>query len=311
MKSKHKLGVSVAFVIGVVIIVFFVLSYQTDNKVIKNNYNESQYTELSLPLSNGEEIKVRMQKDLWPQNNPISVVVPSLIPEQAPVYISPEPTTTSIPTAEYQPISHSFQLEGYNQQTNSYYYIEFGNYAETPILWRVLEVNKTDALLFSEEIIEIMRFDDDSVKWENSNVKNWLNGTFFNNAFNNEERSIVRRKYGMEPVFLLSVQDLTKAKYGFNMDAESIDPNRAASVSGYVSRKYGNTLHVRNGKSIYYTSDASSSTSIAAVVSTGQIGTASIINREYDDVGIRPAIWIGIDNLDLAGGNGTYDDPYR
>lgn len=311
MKSKHKLGVSVAFVIGVVIIVFFVLSYQTDNKVIKNNYNESQYTELSLPLSNGEEIKVRMQKDLWPQNNPISVVVPSLIPEQAPVYISPEPTTTSIPTAEYQSISHSFQLEGYNQQTNSYYYIEFGNYAETPILWRVLEVNKTDALLFSEEIIEIMRFDDDSIKWENSNVKNWLNGTFFNNAFNNEERSIVRRKYGMEPVFLLSVQDLTKAKYGFNMDAESIDPNRAASVSGYVSRKYGNTLHVRNGKSIYYTSDASSSTSIAAVVSTGQIGTASIINREYDDVGIRPAIWIGIDNLDLAGGNGTYDDPYR
>ena len=248
---------------------------------------------------------------------PIATVIPTpestMIPyvTKHTVYISPEPTTSSTPIEEKQPVSRSFQLEGYNQQTNSYCYIEFGNYAETPILWRVLEVNETDALLFSEEIIEIMRFDDDSVDWENSNVRNWLNSTFFNNAFNNEEISGIRNKYVMEPVFLLSVQDLTKAKYGFNIDDESIDPNRAASVSGYVSRKYGNVLHIRNRKSIYYTSDASSSTSISSVVSTGRIGTASIISREYDDVGIRPAIWIGIDNLNFTGGNGTYDDPYR
>jgi len=71
-------------------------------------------------------------------------------------------------------------------------YVQFGSYLNDPILWRVINIDKVgDPLLFSEHIISYKSFDfpegnhsnnqDRSMvgsnKWENSNIREWLNSS--------------------------------------------------------------------------------------------------------------------------------------
>lgn len=104
MKSKHKS--SVAKVIGLSVIgalfVLFVLSFIIGIKVINNNYNESGAIELSVPFLNGEEIKIRLNRSLWPNNASPSTIAPSLTPQPPPV-LTLEPTSVPTPTATTLP----------------------------------------------------------------------------------------------------------------------------------------------------------------------------------------------------------------
>lgn len=63
---------------------------------------------------------------------------------------------------------------------------------EKPIVWVVAEKNTNDKtlLLVSKYVIKNMQFGEDNQKsvWEDSKVRGWLNGTFYKNAFTQEEK---------------------------------------------------------------------------------------------------------------------------
>jgi hypothetical protein len=73
--------------------------------------------------------------------------------------------------------------------------IEFGSYpfetdgTEKPIEWIILERYSDDtALLLSRYGLNAVRFDNNSNNWKESNIRAWLNNTFYNKAFDEKER---------------------------------------------------------------------------------------------------------------------------
>ena len=120
--------------------------------------------------------------------------------------------------------------------------IAFGEHNGSPILWRVLEVYTSDgtadnnngnktALLLAEDCVDTLLFGSSGDgNWINSEIKTWLNGNFFDTAFDEDEQSAIVTStyklggnyfysgYGYDTdddsqVFLLSVDEATDSEY--------------------------------------------------------------------------------------------------
>ena len=70
-------------------------------------------------------------------------------------------------------------------------HIMFGNYPQNngndsePVEWRVLEIKDGKALVISEYLLEPKAYNIElsDVTWENSSLRKWLNGDFYDKAF--------------------------------------------------------------------------------------------------------------------------------
>ena len=77
-------------------------------------------------------------------------------------------------------------------------YVKFGNYPQTssggvqPIEWQVLARENNKMLVISKYGLEERRFDSSSNNWENSEIRQWLNGEFYNRAFSENEKKLIR-----------------------------------------------------------------------------------------------------------------------
>ena len=60
-----------------------------------------------------------------------------------------------------------------------------------PLKWRILSENNGNALLICESIIANGRYDDASNDYGASEIRSWLNGQFYNIAFDNIEKSFI------------------------------------------------------------------------------------------------------------------------
>ena len=62
-----------------------------------------------------------------------------------------------------------------------------------PIEWIVLANDGTKALLLSKNILENLSYlhTYENITWERSDVRSWMNGTFYNGAFNDMEKTAV------------------------------------------------------------------------------------------------------------------------
>ncbi len=85
---------------------------------------------------------------------------------------------------------------------------------------RVLDVDMSDntALLVSEYGLKEMRFDAASNNWATSEIRKWLNETFYNRFTPEEQARIISRPNG-DKVFLLCKEDV---EYFFSGDSERI-----------------------------------------------------------------------------------------
>lgn len=76
-------------------------------------------------------------------------------------------------------------------------YITFGAYEQDndltngaePIRWRVLAQESDRMLLITEDVLDYIRYDDESsARWDTSTLRQWLNGEFYEGAFSAEEQ---------------------------------------------------------------------------------------------------------------------------
>jgi len=241
---------------------------------------------------------------------PVPTAEPTPVPTAEP---TPAPTAepTPAPTAAPTPSAVPVQLRGYDRSANEYKYLHFGRYTQRrgnqSILWRVLTVIDGEALLLSEYILDTRSFDARTTKWENSSIKTWLNGAFYDLAFTEDERKAICPNGEIGEVFLLSYSDLTREEYGFSSREHTKDVNRAARGTAHALDA-GLYLNVDNGGSSYYTRSGQKNKTVDMVQSNGMIGSAKI---DRDNVGIRPAIWVNIEAMQLTEGEGTTENPYR
>ncbi len=74
-------------------------------------------------------------------------------------------------------------------------YVTFGHYPKnTPIEWIVLDEKDGARLLLSRYNLGFMAYKekDESVTWETSDVRKWMNGTFYRKAFSGSEKALIR-----------------------------------------------------------------------------------------------------------------------
>ena len=142
--------------------------------------------------------------------------------------------------------------------------ITFGSYEQDnnrsngpePIGWRVLEVSGGSALIVSEYALDARAYNEDyeSVMWATCTLRKWLNGKFYDTAFNEEEKGLIaltkvknadNPKYGTDGgkdtedrVFLLSLAE-AKTYFEGNEDRRAFPTEYAIARNVWVREKTG------------------------------------------------------------------------
>ena len=160
--------------------------------------------------------------------------------------------------------------------------VTFGSYPQSdtnritkePIEWIVLDREGNNTLLLSKYIIDFL--DIESVPWENSNYRNWLNNSFCNNAFIKQEMEKIKitpitstELYRntdsvnrfiaasdiYDKVFCLSVEEVNKY-FGTNNKGKNRLNNKIVTKGTHYTNKtvkYGNkSVNRINGEYIFF-----------------------------------------------------------
>lgn len=110
-----------------------------------------------------------------------------------------------------------------------------------PVEWqyiRLTDSSGTSAVLISRYSLEFMS--SDSMLWESSSVRKWLNGEFLKDTFTSEELNLlVKDGYG-DLVSVLDFKDLYAANYINNLNNISMTPYADKKWKAYVSDSYRN-----------------------------------------------------------------------
>lgn len=144
--------------------------------------------------------------------------------------------------------------------------------AKQPIKWRVLSVNGNDAFLLADQNLDYLAYDDydtfrNNITWEICTLRQWLNGEFYQNAFDSSEQSAVRTtnvinednpffetkggNHTSDKVYMLSLSEVWNPAYGFS-EADTYSETREAKNTAYVkacgAATVGSGSHVGNGE---------------------------------------------------------------
>lgn len=208
------------------------------------------------------------------------------------------------------------------------YYQEDGN-VKSPIEWEILNVNDGEAFLVSKKILDAHKYDQHSSNWESSEIRQWLNGYFFDTAFNLDEKSLIvpkqivtrtdswvthkklfKNTYSFktsdlvttDKVFLLSFKEATDKSFGYSVGSID-DEMRAKDVTPYAIE---NGLFAHRGGSNWWLRGANGSqmSCMGFYVDANGIIYGYPYDKNVDDfadvaisdIGVVPAIVIKCNN---------------
>ena len=180
-------------------------------------------------------------------------------------------------------------------------FVKFGSYPQTqygdikPIEWLVLSRENNQMLVISKYGLEARRFDRISNSWKNSEIRKWLNGDFYNQAFSGSEKKYINYSNlsdvaTTDNVFLLSEEEAEK--YFVNNKARRCKATYYAVQHGaYVC---DGLLRGEGGYSICWLRSPVPD-SIDSVYLVGEEGSICYFFYVYhDNRVVRPALWINL-----------------
>ena len=172
-------------------------------------------------------------------------------------------------------------------------YVEFGRYPQTaegevrPVEWQVLARENNKALVISHYSLDARRFDKFWNNWDSSEIREWLNGEFYNSTFSIDEKACIE-SFNQDYVFLLS--DEEAEKYFADEDAMKCEPTSYAKANGAFEQ---------NGYCYWWLRSSYDSEFVYCVYYEDGVD-CWYDDVDYDDACARPALWI---NLELYGSN--------
>ena len=180
--------------------------------------------------------------------------------------------------------------------------VMFGSYEQNKIEWMVLDKKEDRMLLLSTYALDSKQFNNSSmsVTWENSSIREWLNDTFLNKAFNEEEKSVIIASSikaeknplydtqcgndTVDKVFLLSISESqTYLRQVFRQCA----PTDYAKIYGGIG--YSPVTYC-----YWWLRTSGNNTKSAAVVNPSGIIYEDGYAVDRQHFGVRPAIWIDV-----------------
>lgn len=186
----------------------------------------------------------------------------------------------------------------------------FGSYPETagggrkPITWLVLKCEYDRALVISEKLIDVQRYDKKykNVTWQTASLRGWMNREFMEVAFHEGEKGRVlmtcnqnpdNAEYGTDGgkatwdrVFVLSIGEARKYFRGRG--------GIAAEITPYAESKGADSLKIHDRRKLgrwWLRSPGSNSNDAAYVGYDGDVNVRGY-NVNYSSVSVRPAFWL-------------------
>jgi predicted nucleic acid-binding Zn-ribbon protein len=153
----------------------------------------------------------------------------------------------------YARVTANPYTSGYTFSTGEYVIYETVYYFKVePIRWRILGEENGEAFILCDSIIANKRFDDDSNNYAESEIRAWLNETFYKTAFSAIQQKIIlttevdnslsstgctSNSYICEntndKVFLISCAEVTNSAYGFSFNISNADVARRVLTTDY------------------------------------------------------------------------------
>ncbi len=203
-------------------------------------------------------------------------------------------------------------LRGYDENSGDAYAL-FGVYPESkngepaPILWRVLSCDGDTALLLSEYILDSAPVHSDKNAysgWEQSELFQWLNGSFLQTAFTEGEQAALAAGPSGEKVTLLSAQEVRTEAYGFTDNA-----SHEATGTDYALAQGLDSYSGRIRYSPWWLSDASADhpQQQRRVIEDGKLGRTGVNSRT---TGVRPVIRVVLSVIRSEEGDGSREAPW-
>ncbi len=178
--------------------------------------------------------------------------------------------------------------------------------------------NGNDAYVMADQVLDGQPYHEtyESVTWETSTLRKWLNEKFYNIAFTAEEQEAVleqtlvnadNEEYGTEggadtvdKVYLPSIVDICQENYGFSVDKDFDDNVRIGRATAYAERQNMGMGVAGRGKCVWWLRSPGSNTKFATIISDR--GSVSTFGNEvngtvyyHNYLGVRPAL-----HLDLS-----------
>lgn len=188
-------------------------------------------------------------------------------------------------------VGDSFQFGEYEQDKN-------GDF-KSPIEWKILKKEKDRILMISKYALDVKPYNTTAanVTWEDCSLRKWLNGTFLESAFSQDEQDMIKltsNESSQDKVFLLS---RTEAQIYFKTDKE-----RQVRNTKYAVEKCDNKYFAANRCFWWLRSqtDESGWSGNAAdiVAGSGRLckyqSTPYMSRVDAPNTSVRPAIWVDI-----------------
>lgn len=173
-----------------------------------------------------------------------------------------------------------------------------------PIRWKILKEEGGRIYVISEKILDVKQFNTNANNnWEKSTLREWLNNTFYYNAFTANERIAIaetqlENRYVLldltyqtrDCIFLPSYEDMINPGHGFEAN-DGPSPARAAETTDFARAKGAWTGLRYAGKGYYWLRTGIFNNSSARVV----FADGNVYNGHHandTDTGIRPAMYI-------------------
>ena len=215
---------------------------------------------------------------------------------------TPKPTATLLPTSAVK-VGDIMTFGSYEQDNDT-------NNGKETIQWRVLEVQDGKVLLISEKALDCQQYNKSytSVTWETCTLRQWLNGTFLNNAFSADEQAKIvtthvsadkNPEFGTYPdnatndkVFLLSITEVEK--YFTANVSRRCAPTTYAETQGAWTSSYDQTASGEAACFWWLRSPGDGQGRAASVNYGGSVDVSGhFVISDYDCV--RPAMWVTLD----------------
>ena len=179
-------------------------------------------------------------------------------------------------------------------------YVTLGRYEQSnagrtdPIQWQVLAKTDDRMLVISRYGLETRPYHntDQDITWADSDLRAWLNGTFYDTAFTTDEKARIIEVVNQNPdyntkdkVFLLSLDEAQK--YFKNDDARECQPT-------YHAKQNGAYEGVRNHSTHWWLRSPGYTGNTAAVILWDGAVHSTGLKVTGDTVTVRPAMWVTI-----------------
>lgn len=193
-------------------------------------------------------------------------------------------------------------------------HVKFGKYwqgeseseGKTPIEWIVASNCAKEVLLISLFCIDRKKFDENNTpNWKDSTIRKWLNGDFFNEAFNDDEKEFIVeseilnnnllvedvKEKTLDKVFLLSVEEIIKY---FNTNESRMAAATKYAITHNAYRDSNYKTKEGNPTCYWWTRSIGnhfSHSHVAGINYFGYIGASGNLPNA-NNFAIRPALWI-------------------